>query len=810
MRTLRYALRSIIRTPGYAATCIAVLALAIGANTAIFSAVYSIILTPLPYPDVDRLVFIWERFPNMPDPPGGRLQVARRNFVEWKRQSTAFEDMAAFREIRWDETGLTHPRHVSTGAASSNLFTMLGVQTRLGRLFTLEEERPGSDRVVVLSDSYFEDRFHRDPGALGKSITLNGAPHTVIGVLPPKFHLPATWEGMDQEKPDLWVPLSRVFEKPQDDDQHSLLVMAKRKPGISLAQARTEMAGIAQRLQQGDPRAVSAWTTNIFPFTVEDTAPTLHRALYVLLAAVGFLLLIGCANLANLTLSRTAERSREVAIRLALGGTRARIVALLLVEALLISMIGAAAGLLLAYWAIQGMVALEPAEFQRPELIELNLPVFVFAAAASVVTALLFGLAPALTASRTELNAALKSTGGWGASAARVRMRQFLIAGEVAMALIMLSGAGLMIRSFRELVTTGIGFDTSHLAGTDIDLPASRYSDDASRTRFYRALLERAQGTPGIAGAAVVDNLPLHSVSISNFYIAGQPEPPSNALPMADFAQVSPGYFGVIGLPLRSGRFFTGADLDRNEKDGDGVVIVNEAFARKFFKNGSALGQRILTPDRKRAHEIIGVVADYRPLGTENGTRPQLFWPYLKVQRATLVVRTRAAPETAQNVLRSVVWSQDKDLPIDEVKTMDSYLDYWLSQRKFNTLLLGVFAGLALLLAMLGIYGVLANLVASRTREIGIRMAIGASPGGIARLILGQSLLPVSIGLTAGVAGSLALTRLIEALLYQVSPRDPLTLTLAAATILLFTPAALYLPLRRATRVECTTALREE
>jgi putative ABC transport system permease protein len=809
-RDVRYSLRAITRSPGYALTSIAVLALGIGANAAIFSAVYSVILTPLPYPDVDRQVFVWERLPNMPDPPGGRIQVARKNYLEWKRQNTVFQDMAAFRETSWDETGIDRPRHVSTGVASSNVFTLLGARTQLGRLFTAADDRPGSDRVAVLTDTYFESRFHRNPSALGKSITLSGAAYTVIGVLPPGFHLPATWEGMDQIKPEVWVPLSRLFRTPEDDVARQLLVIAKLKPGVSLALARTEMAGIAQRLEKADPQLNEHWTTAVHPFTVEDTAPSLHRALYVLLAAVAFLLLIGCANLANLTLARGAARSREIAIRLALGGTRGRIVAQLMAEALVIAVAGAAAGLLLAHWSIQAIRALELPEFQRPELIELNLPVFAFAALVSLLTAVLFGLAPALAASRAELSSALKSSGGGGASAGRLRMRQFLIASEVALALMMLSGAGLMLRSFRTLVTTGIGFDTSRLTGLDVDLPESQYRDDASRSHFFRALLERVQAAPGVVSAGVVDNLPLHRVSIANFHIAGQPEPDNGALPMADFAQVSPEYFHVLGLPLRAGRQFTSADLAVNEKDGDGVVIINEAFARKFFASDNPIGKRLLSSDRKRVHQVIGVVADYRPMGTENGARPQLFWPYLKLRSATLVVRTHAAPESMAKSLQDVVWSLDKGLPANQTKTLDAYLDYWLAQRRFNTLLLSIFAGLALVLALLGIYGVLANLVASRTREIGIRMAIGASRAAIAKLVIAQSMAPVSIGLAVGLAGSLVLSRLVESLLYQVRPRDPLTLALAVSTILVLTPVAVWLPVRRATRVDCTTALREE
>ena len=806
---LRHALRTLVRSPAYALTCIAILALGIGANTAIFSVVDSVILTPLPYPDASRLVFVWERFPNMPDPPGGRIQVARKNYLEWKRQNTVFSDMAAFRDMPLDETGIDQPQHVSTGFASANVFPMLGVQARFGRLFNTDEERKDNDHVAILTDKYFDHRFHRDPAALGKSIILGGAAYTVIGVLPPKFHLPATWEGMDQRKPDVWVPLSHLWNSPNDDANRQLLVMARLRPGVSLAQSRTEMAAIAQRLSQSDKKLDEGWTAAVFPFEVEDTSPTLHLALYVLLAAVAFLLLIACANLANLTLARATLRSREISVRLALGATRTRILAQLVSESFVVSLLGAAAGLVLAHWCIKLMLALEPPDIQRPELIGIDLPVFAFAAFASVLTTLLFGLAPSIAVSRQELSSALKA-GGRGVSAARVRSRQFLIVVEVALALMLLAGAGLMARSFREMIATGIGFQTAHLHTVDIALPEKRYTDDAARSRFFRTVVDRARTVPGVTAAAVIDNLPLHQIADSNFYIAGRPEPPLQSLPIADTAHSSPDYFAVIGLRLVAGRLFTDADLAFTEKDQDAVVIVNQAFARQFFAEEQPLGKRLLSPDKKHASEIVGVVADYRPMGVENGVRPQMFWPDLRLRSATLIVRTRAESASLAHSIQSAIWSIDKDVPADKVLRMDFYLDEWQSQRKFNTLLMGIFAGLAMLLAMMGIYGVLSNLVASRVREIGIRMAIGATSGQIAKLILLQSMLPVAIGLTLGLTGTFALSRFLEALLYHVQARDPLTLALAVCTILLISPIAIYVPLRRATSVDCTVALREE
>jgi predicted permease len=805
MRDLRYALRLLGRSPGYALTCVVVLALGIGANVAIFSVVNSIILRPLPYPDSSRLVFVWERFSNMPDQLGSRMRVAHKNYLEWKRQNAVFADMAAFREMSLSESGVDHPKRVSTGFASANFFPMLGVQARTGRMFASDE-----DRVAVLTDEYFETRFHRDPKTLGKSIMIGGTAYTVIGVLPPKFHLPATDEGTDQLKPEVWVPLSRLWRTADDDTHRQLLVTARLKRNVSVTKARTDMAMISGRLQRADPKLNEYWSASVFPFEVEDTAPKLHRALLVLLAAVAFLLLIACANLANLTLARATLRSREIAVRLALGATRARIIAQLVAEAAIVSIAGAAAGLLLAHWCIQLMLKPAPPDIQRPELIEIDLPVFVFAATASIVTTLLFGLAPAIAASRSDLNSALKAGGSWGASAARARSRQFLIAVEVGMALVLVTGAGLMIRSFREILSTGVGFETAHLTGADIDLPEKRYPDGASQSRLFRSLMDRTRSVPGVTGVSVTDNLPLHSVSIRNFSIVGRPEPPIDSLPISDIANVSPQYLSMLELRLEAGRFFTDADLAFTEKEKDVVAIVNHAFAQHFFPGENPVGRRLLSGDKKTTSEIIGVVSDYRPLGAENGTRPQIFWPYLKLQHASLVVRTAAAPHSFTKAIQNAVWSVDKEIAANKVETLDEHLDYWQSQRKFNTLLLAIFAGLALVLAMMGIYGVLANLVASRVREIGIRIAIGATPAAIGKLVLLQSMIPVMVGLSIGLAGSFMLGRFLEALLFQVRAHDPLTLALAASTVLLVSPLAICVPLRRAIRVDCMVALREE
>jgi len=807
------ALRMLRRSPGYAVTCIAVLALGIGANAAIFSVIYSVILKPLPYPDPSRLVMVWERFPNMPDQPGSRLQSTHYTYQGWQRQNTVFSDMAAFRDMSLNETGVERPDHVDTGFASANLLPMLGVRARLGRLFTSGEERPGSDHVAQLSDAFFESHYHRDPGVLGRSITLDGVSYTIIGVLPPRFHLPAVAQGMDQMKPDVWVPLSRLWKSAEDETEHQLYVAARLAPGATLAQARTQMDGIEQRLAELNPSYNKGWTASVYPFEVEDTSPTLHRALYVLLAAVAMLLLIACANLANLTLARATLRTREITIRLALGATRARVIRQLVSESLLVSLAGAGVGLMLAYWSIQGMLALKPPDIQRPELIDINWTVFAFAAALSLLTTLLFGLAPSIAASSADLNATLKSAGGRGGSAARLRSRQFLIAIEVALALMLVSGAGLMLRSFYQLVSVGVGFDTEHLLTLEVDLPQQRYPNGEVQSRFFHNLLDRTRALPGVAMATVVDNLPLHQIRLTSFKFVGRPAPPVDALPLADVAYLDPQFFRVLGLRLIAGRFLTDADMAQTEKEQDSVAVVNETFVRKFSPNENPVGKQLLsgsTRTRQYTTEIVGVVSDFTPVGAENGKRPQIFSSNLKLNQATLLVRTRGAPEAFGKALQSTVWSLDRNLPADKPLTMDYYSNDILAQRKFNTLLIGIFAALALLLAMFGIYGVLSNLVTSRVREIGIRMAIGASPAEIGRLILRQSLIPLGIGLAIGLAGTFALSRFLEALLFQVQAHDPLTLAASAIAILVISPVALYVPLRRATAVDCTVALREE
>ncbi|HZH84433.1 MAG TPA: ABC transporter permease, partial [Phototrophicaceae bacterium] len=607
LRDFRYALRALWQSPGFSLISIAVLALGIGANAAIFSVIYAVILKPLPYPDASQLVFVWQRFPTMPEPFSERMDVARRNYLEWQRQNTVFQEMGAFRTVFLDETRDDFSQRVATSYVSASLFDLLGIQPRLGRLFARDEERPGRNRVAILTDRYFDRTFHRDRSTLGKSVTLDGRVYTIIGVLPASFDMPHTF--FDNPQPDLIVPLPDSALK-ADDNPLQVVVVARLHRGVSLQQARTEMAGIAERLKSTDREFYELGSTSIFSFAVEGTHPRLHRALYLLLAAATFLLLIACANLANLTLSRAALRSREIMVRVALGATRGRILTQLVSESLLVSFVGAAFGVMLAHWSLHLVLAFKPTDIHQPELVVINLPVLLFAASAAVLTTCLFGLWPALTVSHVDISSRLKAGGGWGASAARLRGRQVLIVFEVALALILLVGAGLMIRSLQELALVGVGFDITHLATIDVRISEKRNPDFSSRAGLVRRLIAHTQSIPGVLDAAVANSMPLHSLAVAVFHIRSQPELERDSAPIADIARVSPGFFQVIRLRLAAGRWLTDSDLTSNDSPKE-VAMVNQAFARKYFPRQNPLHQRLQSGDRKENFEIVGVVEDF-------------------------------------------------------------------------------------------------------------------------------------------------------------------------------------------------------
>lgn len=806
---LRYALRALRNSPGYTAACIAILALGIGANTAIFSLVYSVVLRPLPYPDADRLVFLWERDPNY-EFFRDRLAASRPVFDDWRQQAKSFSRIAAFTSPEnLPETGVERPRAVSTMYVGVDLLPLVGAEPKLGRLFRPDEERAGEDRVIILSSEYFEQRFHGDPATLGKTVTLNKVDYTLIGVLPADFRLPANYEGENRHHPDAFVPLSRSLGRLSEQASEFLNVVAALKPGVTIARAKEELTGITTQRHKVDNRILGNGEVNIYPIAVEDQSKALTGKLYLLLGAVGFVLLIACANLANLTFARATVRMREIAVRRALGASRTRIVLQLLSESFVVSLAGAVAGLLVAMWIVEAFQAFAPADVQRPGQTGLSVPVFLFAAAASILTALLFGLMPAMAASRISINAALKS-GGRSASAVGARSRQALTIVEVALAMVLLAGAGLLIRSFSNAVRTGIGINVEKLAIVDIDLPETRYADAAARERFLRSVTSGTRAIPGVRSAAIADTMPLHTGRMITFYRAGQPAPPPSEWLTTYHSDVDVNYLEVMGLPLLAGRRLTAADMARNRGKGVGVVLINQAFADTYMAGEDPLRQRIILNDGPREYQIAGVAANFRAEGAEKPAAPQYFRAAADAAHAILILRSAVPPESLIDDVRKLLWSLDKELVTAQMKTMQFYVDESLQIRKFGLILLVTFAGLALLLAMIGVYSVLANLVASRTREIGIRMALGADSSAIGRMVARQSFRPILAGLVLGLAASLALSRVIESELFQVPSRDPLSLTLSVVAILLTAPFAIWMPTRRATRVECTEALRED
>ena len=804
---LKQALRFLRKSPGYVAACVVVLALGIGANAAIFTLLYDAILKPLPYPDAERLVLMYSGFPSLPAPVANHMPVSRLLYQEWQRQASSFDGVAAFYETSFRESGVDRPRVLRTALVAANFFPLLGATAEAGRLFRADEETPGQDRVVVLSDRYFEQRFMRNPNAIGQTIAFGGALYAVIGVVDEAFYLPSKGGDSQGGRPDVYIPLSRGWTRPELDRMTILNVAAKLRTGVDLNRARAELRTITSRLHQSDIDRFPVAEAHLFSFRDEHQSEDLNRALYVLLGAVVLVLLTGCANLANLTLARASGRSREVAVRRAIGASRADIVRQLLTESAILSVAGAIAGLLIAHWVTKGMLALAPSDAILPGMGELSIPVFLFAAVVAALTVLLFGLAPAVSVSGVDLNTTLK-TGGRSGSASGQRTRRFLIAAEVAMALVLITGAGLLLRSFANVVRTDLGFDTERLISVDLDLPEAEYPDASARARLLENILERARALPGASAAAMSNTLPLHQVSMTSFEIVGRPPLPPGEFITADYANLLPGYLEILNVLPVAGRALTANDVVTSRGTGDSVVVVNRAFVDKYLPSVDPLQQRLRTGDR--VYQIVGVVANFRALGAEQDVRPQFFRPGIDGESAILLVKSRVAIDALTADIRNVLGSVDERLSTAPVRTMEEYVDQWLEIRWFGLMLIGIFAGLALTIAMVGVHSVLAHLVTSRTREIGIRMALGATPARIARLIAGQSLWPMLFGLGVGLLASAMLGRIIGSMLFRVPPYDPVTFALSIAAILAVTPLALWLPIRRATRVESTEALRSE
>ena len=800
---LRYGFRMLTKTPVVTLIAVLTLALGIGANTAIFSVVNTVLLKPLPFADPDSLMVLQERNEQV-----GVQSVAWPNFLDWREQSQSFTAMAAYRLQGFHLAGGERPARPMGGSVSASFFPLLGARPALGRTFTEEEDKPGAAPVVVLSHRLWATRFGSDPGIIGQAVTLDGSPHTVVGVMPADF-------GFFRQTAELYVPVGLSGDNPVwlDRGNHpGLRVLGRLKPGVSQESARTEMSAIARRLEEQHPKSNSGQQVDIAPL-LENQVGEVRPSLFLLLAAVGFVLLITCANVANLLLTRASVRRREIAIRTALGASRWRVVRQLLAESLLLALIGGVAGLLLALWGVDSLVSLAPEGIPRLEGTRIDGAVLGFTLGLSLLTGFVFGLAPALQASRLDLTGALKDNSrGATTGPSQKRVWGALLVAEVALAVILVIGSGLMIRSIVRLQSADPGFNPERVLALDVPLSAGKYKERPPRLAFFDQTLERVRGLPGVESAAAVLCLPVAGGCWGSVYLVeGRPVPPQSELPSAAFNFVTPDYFRTMQIPLRAGRAF-----DRNDTpESPPVIIVNEAMARRYWPGESAVGKRIkqgFPQDDVPYREIVGVVGDVKQGALDEDLEPEVFLPYAQgmVREMSLVVRTTAEPMLAANSVRQAIAGIDRDQPVERVQPMTQYLADSMARRQFSTLLLGVFAAVALLLAAVGLYGVMSYSVAQRTHEIGIRMAMGARGRDILKMVVGQGLTLTLIGVGLGIAGALALTRLMMSLLYDVSATDPLTFVGVALILAVVALVACLVPARRAAKVDPMVALRYE
>ena len=803
MADLRYAVRMLAKSPAFTAVAILTLALAIGANSAIFSVVNAVLLRPLPYPQSEQLVRVFGKQPQLDLAPSSPA-----NFLDWRAENEVFTHIATWVGQGFNLTGTDKPERVIGARVSFDLFRLLGVQPALGRDFAAEEDGDGGERVVILSYDFWQRRFAGDPSAIGRTITLSDQAYTIVGVMPRGFAFPSP-------RAQIWTPVAFNPAERATRDTNFIEVVARLKPGVSLEQARANMSAVAQRQAERYPQTNSGLGVTVVSLQ-EHMVGNVRPMLVVLLGAVAFVLLIACANVANLLLGRAAARQREMAIRSALGASRSRVVRLLLTESVLLAVLGGAIGLLLAGWSLDLLLSLMPADLPFVAEIGVNRTVFLFTAAVSVLTGILFGLAPAWQVSKSDLNEGLKESGRGGSGGPRRhRIRALLVISEVALSLVLLIGAGLMIRSFARLLAVDPGFKADHVLTAFVSLPASKYSERQAQVAFFDRLLERLRNVPGVNAAGIVTNIPLYGGSSTGFDVDGRPEALPGQRPMTDYRLTSPDYFTSMGMRLVKGRAFSHHD----NESAPGVVIINETLAARYFAGEDPIGKRLnLSGDPEDRREIVGVIADVRNYGVDAEVKPEVYVPFLQsapeylasqTSAMTIVVRSAIDPTGLAAALREQVQALDKDQPVSAIKTMERYLAESMLPRRFSMLLLGAFAGLALVLAAVGIYGVIAYTVTQRTREIGIRIALGARGGDILRLVFSNAIATTVVGVGIGLGAAFALTRLLQSLLYQVTATDPIVF--ATIPLLLFAVAAIatYLPARRAMKVDPITALRE-
>jgi putative ABC transport system permease protein len=795
LQDLRYALRLLLRTPGFTIVAVLTLALGIGANTAIFTVVNALLLKPLPYAEPDRLVMVWQDFRARSGPidewgtPG--------NYVDWRAQKEVFDGIAMISGWRPTLVGGPEAEPLQGEQVTHEYFTVLGVNPVLGRNFSDADDVPKAPRVTIISDKLWKRRFGGEPSAVGRTITLSGVPHEIIGVLPPEFR------PIIAGAAELWRPMQLNTASPSRG-AITLRSVARLKTGVSVDRGQVLMTALARQLETEHPQSnekVGFRLTPLHARVIGDIKP----GLLALLGAVAFVLLIACANIANLLLARGSSRGRELAVRLSLGAARGRVVRQLLTESILLAAVGGTLGMLLGVWAVDALVAIAPAGAPRVGEIRLDLTVFAFTAFLTVATGVLFGLAPALHASRADVTHALKDGARGSSAAGGRRIRRSLIVAEVALALMLLTGGGLLLQTFVHLQRADLGFDPENVLVGAVNPPNASYDTAAKHLAFYDQVLEKVSTLPGVRKAALASVLPLSGDSDTNFRIEGRPDPRTPAeTPITWYRLVSAGYFEAMGMHLRRGRAF-------DTRESLPSVVVNETMAKKFFPGEDPIGHRIsLGGDGQRWSTIIGVVADARARGAREAPKVETFVPYWQYTEPGMVVvlKTDGNPAQLTASLKQAVAGIDRNVPVSNVTTLAGMVGESIEQPRFFATLAAAFAALALVLAAIGIYGVMAYAVEQRTMEIGVRMALGAKPSEVFRLVIADGLKLTAIGIAVGAAGSLLIARWLTTLLFGVTPGDPLTLAATAVTLLFVAGVACYIPARRATRVDPMVALR--
>src|SRR2546426_1523583 len=810
---IRLGVRTLRKNPGFTTVVVLTLALGIGANTAIFSVINSVLLQALPYHDPDSLVMVWENNSQHPNPHN---TVSPPNFLDWQTRSTVFSSMAYIVDVRNNLTGNGDPEEVVVQAVSANFFSVLGVNPLLGTGFTPENGQAGHDNVVILNYGIWKERFAGDPAIVGKSLLLTGNPRPVVGVGPQNFNWFIKDGSLTSAKPRLWSP----FVFPQSFYDHKqigrfLTVAARLKPGVTAAQAQAEMTAIAAQLEREYPDFDGHWGINVVSLR-QQISGELRPALLILFGAVAFVLLIACANVSSLLLARAASREREMAIRTAIGASRWRIARQLLMESLLLAIIGGGIGVALTVVGTNALLAASPHNLLDLPSVSIDLRLLAFAAAATLLAGLLFGFLPSYVSAHSQISQTLREGGRGSSTGERRRFaRSAFVVAQLSLALVLLAGSGLLIRSFVRLVGVHPGFDTAHLLTFKVSLPQSKYGTDKLCMAFFQQLLARIGAVPGIRSVTMENFPPLTGLgAATGVHLLDQPQVALMDLPVANVRVVGPEYFSTMSIPLRAGRLFSEQEMAEEKH----VALINQAFADKYLNGVNPLGQKAviymksLAKSGNQPSEIIGVVGDVRQMGLDVAAEPTVYWPMpeLVYSGMTILVRTSSDPLSVVSAIHNELQQLDREQPMASIATMDQLLADSLSRARFTMLLLGIFAAVALLLAAVGIYGLIAYSVTQRTQELGSRIALGAQRRDVLRLVLRHGTRLTLLGLALGIAAALAITRLLASLLFGISATDPLTFAGVAALLAFVALLACFIPARRATRVDPIVALRYE